>query len=129
MGSLPHTILSKQNIVLQTPGTHALRPELRHPLMIDEFQHAMQGYHARHPSSGETEDATVQQEYILRTQRYSANICERLCKEYGTNDKRSSIKNSQSPEYMVHKEHLTSMIEIRRYVTGAKRRWRERSPE
>ena len=30
---------------------------------------------------------------------------------------------------MVHKAHLNSMIEIRRHVTGAKRRRRWRSPE
>ena len=44
-------------------------------------------------------------------------------------EKRSFIKNGWSPEYMVHKAHLKSIIDIRRHVTGAKRRHRWRSPE
>ena len=71
----------------------------------------------------------MQQEYIFRRQRYSSKICERLCKKYEAKVKRSSIKNGWSPEYMVHKAHLNAMIEIRRHITGAKRRWRWRSSE
>ena len=59
-------------------------------------------------------------EDIFRTQRYSSKIYKRLCKKYEAKDKRSSIKDGWSPEYMVHMTHLNSMIEIRRHVTGVK---------
>ena len=113
VGSVPYTILSQQSSVMQNPECTHFDLNVRHPLMVDDFQHAMQGYHARHPPPGETEDASVQQEYIFRTQVYSAKICERLFKKYEAKEERSSIKNRWSPKYMVHKAHLTSMIEIR----------------
>ena len=56
-------------------------------------------------------------------------MSKRICKKYEAKDKRSSIKNGRSPEYRVHKAHLNSIIEIRRHVTGAKRRRRWRSSE
>ena len=66
---------------------------MRHLLMLEDFQNALQGYHARHPPPVETEDATLQQEYIFCTKRYSSKICERLCKKYEAQEQVSSIKN------------------------------------